>query len=235
MWTCRILKNSWILSFLATAVLSNFGMSAIARAATGIITRNDCFDRYTPMDRYGSRGRGGEGPLGRLMGERNAKRLVGSIWSSLGGTCDQLDRLTQILGDTPLSRPYRGGTFAACFYMGYTDATWDEVDKIYDKCQRKCFSAGESIGEISAIGYCAASMAVGGLLDPGFIEQPPLPFCGQNLAIGCKTQYVRTATWEFPGCSYYTQNQFAETFDNNVRWDCFVPSDVPIRSGRELF
>ena len=64
----------------------------------------------------------------------------------------------------------------------------------------RCFNAGVEVGNISANGYCAASLAIDGLLDPGFISQPPLPFCGQNLVFGCKTEYVSVATREFPGC-----------------------------------
>ena len=67
------------------------------------------------------------------------------------------------------------------------------------------------------------------LLDPGFIAQPPLPFCGSALVMGCKSEYVYTATVAIPACAPYTEGWFTETFDNTVRQDCFVPYDIPIR------
>ena len=191
--------------------------SASPTTAEAAITRNDCFRRGTAAD------------MGRQMGARNAARLVGAVWARLGQTCNQVDRLAQVIAETPIQRPYRGGDFAACFYLGYTDALWEQLDQTYNRCGQCCFSAGVEIGHISAEGYCAASLAVGGLYDPGFIASPPLPFCGTNLVMGCKAEYISVATYEFPGCSLYTQGMFAETFDNSVRQDCFVPSDVPIR------
>ncbi len=172
---------------------------------------------------------GSAGNMGRMMGTRNAQRIVGAIWNRLGGTCDQLDRLAQIISETPVARPIRGGEFAACFYLGYTDELWAGIDRVYDSCGQACFNAGAEVGNISAQGYCAASLAVGGLDDPGFISQPPLPFCGASLVMGCKSEYVYVATQEYPGCNLFTQGFFANTFDNSVRQDCFVPTEVPIR------
>jgi len=189
--------------------------------AGGFVNRQTCFQ-------YGS-----AGDRGRQMGVRNASRIVNAMWARLGQSCDQLDRLAQIVSDTPLARPAMGGEFAACFYQGYVDTLYDSLAAAYDRCQVRCFSEGLDIGRISAQGYCAASIAVGGLYDPGFLEQPPLPFCGENLVFGCKTQYVVTATREIPACFGYTTGAFTQTFDNSVRQDCFVPADVPIRdSGR---
>lgn len=168
--------------------------------------------------------------MGKMMGQRNAARLVQAAWHRLGRSCDQLDRLAQMIADTPLQQQRRGGVFAGCFYMGYVDSLWEELDNIYMQCGEVCFNAGTEIGRISAEGYCAASIALGGLFDPGFISQPPLPFCGQNLVMGCKAEYVSVATYEFQGCYDYTTGYFAETFDNSVRQDCFVPEDVPIRT-----
>lgn len=208
---------------IATALAASFAstLSLDAEAAGGI-TRNTCFRPGSAGDR------------GRQMGVRNASRIVQAIWARLGRTCDQLERLAQIISETPLSRAALGGEFAACFYQGYTDTLYDELAGTFDRCQVRCFSEGLDIGRISAQGYCAASIAVGGLYDPGFLEQPPLPFCGESLVFGCKTQYVVTATREFPGCYNYTAGWFAQTFDNSVRQDCFVPSDVPVRDGAFL-
>ncbi|HTL13222.1 MAG TPA: hypothetical protein VL588_12080, partial [Bdellovibrionota bacterium] len=132
----------------------------------------------------------------------------------------------------PLAQSTGGGIMGACFYMGYTDTLWQQVEAAYDRCGVRCFAAGSEIGQISAEGYCAASIAVGGLDDPGFIAQPPLPFCGENVALGCKSEYVSTAIYDIPSCARYTQGVFENTFENSVRQDCFVPADVPISDGR---
>jgi hypothetical protein len=204
---------------LSTAILSTLALSALALASADAhanFGRNDCFRRA-------------DGVRGRQMGVRNADRLFNAIWSRLGRTCDQLDRLGQIISDTPFARSPMGGAFSACFYQGYTDTLWDQLGAAYERCQVRCFGEGIEIGRISAEGYCAASIAVGGLYDPGFISQPPLPFCGQNLVFGCKSEYVSAASFEINGCRPYTTGGFTETFENSVRQDCFVPSDVPIR------
>lgn len=183
----------------------------------------------TRVTRQSCQVRGSAGDRGRQMGERNSARIVEAMWSKLRRDCSQLERLTTIISDTPLGRPTQGGAAAACFYMGYTDGLWNKLDEIYDRCGQVCFGAGAEIGRISAEGYCAASIAVDGLLDPGFISQPPLPFCGETLVLGCKTEYISAATYEINGCYPYTVGHFEETFDNSVRQDCYVPTDIPIR------
>lgn len=202
-------------------VLGLIGATLVSAAASpsaeAFVRRANCFS-------YGS-----AGDRGRQMGTRNATRIVNAVWNKLGRSCSQLDRLAQIISETPLARPTLGGEFAACFFMGYTDALWDQLDLTYTRCGTLCFNAGSEVGRISSEGYCAASIAVGGLDDPGFIRQPPLPFCGENLVMGCKAEYVQHATFDVPGCFAYTTGQFGLIFDNSVRQDCFVPSDVPIR------
>jgi len=170
----------------------------------------------------------GGGSTGRSMGDRNARRLFQNIWDRLGRRCDMLDDLATIISETPLQKPYGKGPLAGCFYVGYVDALWEELEGAYTRCGDVCFDAGAEIGNISAQGYCYASIALDGLYDPGFISQPPLPFCGTNLAIGCKTEYVATAKQDIPACYEYTVGYFEETFENTVRQDCFVPRDVPI-------
>ncbi|MGZ3697567.1 MAG: hypothetical protein ACXWP5_05640 [Bdellovibrionota bacterium] len=195
------------------------GLTLVSQAHAqggGFINRGTC-----QYDQAGSRG--------RQMGVRNASRIVGAVWARLGQTCDKLDTLAQIISETPLSRPMMGGVFAACFYEGYTDTLYGQIAAAYDRCQVRCFNEGSDIGRISAEGYCAASIAVGGLYDPGFIEQPPLPFCGENLVLGCKSQYIQTATSEIPACYGFTTGGFSQTFENSIRQDCYVPADVPIR------
>lgn len=193
-------------------------ISAVAEVAeAGRIKRSDCFTR------------GSAGGTGRQMGVRNAKRLFDSVFNRLGRSCAQLDRLVTIIADTPLAPPMSRGAFQACFYQGYTDTLFDELELASIRCADRCFEAGSEIGEISAMGYCAASMAIGGLDDPGFIEQPGLPLCGHNVVLGCKSQYIQTATVDIPACRPFTEGYFYDTFDNVVRQDCFVPADVPIR------
>ncbi len=207
-------------TWIATATALTLATIILNTQAEAFVRRSDCFARFSA------------GARGQQMGARNASRIFNAVWSRLGRTCDKLDRLGTIIAETPLGRPAMGGEFAACFFLGYTDTLWDELEKAYDRCQVRCFSEGSAIGEISAQGYCAASIALGGLYDPGFIAQPPLPFCGENLVLGCKSQYIQSATSEIQGCFPYTTGGFEQTFDNSVRQDCFVPSDVPIRDRR---
>jgi hypothetical protein len=202
-------------------------LTLIALTLAALILMNQA--HAAPFGRNSCFTSAGGGLQGRNMGARNAERLFNAIWTRLGKTCDQLDRLGMIISETPLARPAMGGAFSACFYQGYTDTLWDQLAAAYDRCQVRCFSEGTAIGAISAQGYCAASIAVGGLYDPGFIEQPPLPFCGENLVFGCKSEYISTATYEVNGCYPFTVGAFGRTFENSIRQDCFVPSDIPIR------
>lgn len=208
-------------------------MAALAcMTAVGAITehaeaahmrRSVCFDRYSA------------GARGRQMGERNAKRLFDAVWNRLGRDCSQLDRLVSVIAETPLQPPASRGEMQACFYQGYVETLFNNLDAASMRCEDACFSAGSDIGSISAQGYCAASMAVGGLDDPGFIEQPALPICGFNVVLGCKSKYIQTAVYDIRGCRPFTEGYFYETFDNTVRQDCFVPSDVPVRDGFAAF
>lgn len=204
---------------IAAPLLFTLLLTAMTSSNAQALMRADCFNPSRA------------GFMGKKMGERNAARIVQAIWARLGQTCNNVDRVAQIISETPLAKPMRGGEFAACFFLGYTDALWNQIDGIYDRCGTQCFNTGSEVGHISAQGYCAASLAIGGLLDPGFISQPPLPFCGQSLVLGCKSEYISVATFQFPGCSTYTEGGFTDVFENSVRQDCFVPQDVPIRDG----
>jgi len=208
-------KSSLVLTLFALVMAISAVCSSQAEAAP-TFRRANCF---TP---------GSAGNMGRQIGDRNAKRLTQMIWQRLGQTCNNVDRLSQIITEMPLAGPTQGGAFAAGFYLGCMDAMYDTIDVAYDRCGVACFNAGAGIGKISAQAYCAASLAVGGLLDPGFIAQPPLPFCGSALVMGCKSEYVYTAAYEFPGCEVFTDGEFTDIFENNVRLDCYVPADVPI-------
>ena len=230
-------RRGWSLLWRSTAVGAALAALAGATIISGVnspkaqahgfgttgkkpkITRNTCFVRGSAGDR------------GRQMGIRNATRLIQSAWARMGRTCDQVDRLAMIVAETPFARSVTGGEMGACFYQGYVDTIWNQLDSIYTSCGNACFNAGVEVGNISAQGYCAASLAIDGLLDPGFIGQPALPFCGQNLVYGCRSEYVNVAMNEFPGCRYYTVGDYTETFDNFVRQDCYLPTDVPVRDG----
>jgi hypothetical protein len=171
-----------------------------------------------------------EGYRGMQMGQRNGSNLFNRAWRRLGQTCDQVDSIANIIASTPIAPPsYGSSEFAACFYLGYTDALWASLEATYDRCGDRCFNAGADIGTISAQAYCAVSQVLGGLDDPGFIAQPHLAFCGQSVVFGCKTAYVQYAVSPYNSCRQYTEGYFALTFDNTVRQDCWVPSDVPIR------
>lgn len=211
------ITSSIVLTSLSALAITLSGLGSPRAEAAPYLRRAHCF---AP---------GGAGNMGRQIGERNAKRITQMIWARLGQSCNQVDRLSKIITEMPLQRPMQGGEFSACFYLGYMDAMYASIDATYDRCGVACFDAGAGIGKMSAQAYCAASLAVGGLLDPGFISQPPLPFCGSALVMGCKSEYVMTAAYEFPGCQPYTDGFFTDIFDNNVRLDCYVPADVPIR------
>ncbi len=214
---------SIVLMTLSTLALSLSALCSSPAEAGLSFHRSNCFRPGTA------------GNIGRMIGDRNAKRLTQMIWQRLGQTCNQVDRLSQIITEMPLAKPMQGGEFSACFYLGYMDAMYAAIDDTYNRCGVACFNAGDAIGKISAQAYCAASLAVGGLLDPGFIAQPPLPFCGSALVMGCKSEYLMTAAYDYPGCQAYTEGDFSTTFDNNVRLDCYVPADVPIRDSLSAY
>src|SRR4051812_26745027 len=99
---------------LATAVVTMAASAATANAAH--YRRNDCFS-------YGS-----AGDRGRQMGERNALRLFNALWGRMGRNCANLDRLATVISDTPLARPAGGGIMAACFYQGYVETLFNQLD-----------------------------------------------------------------------------------------------------------
>ncbi len=184
----------------------------------GRLRRVDCFNPAR------------EGYRGMQMGNRNGTNLFNRAWRRLGQSCDQVDNIAGIIAGTPLAPPsYGSSEFAACFYLGYTDALWASLEATYDRCGDRCFNAGADIGTISAQAYCAVSAVLGGLDDPGFIAQPALQFCGQSVVFGCKTAYVQYAVNPYNSCRQFTEGYFALTFDNTVRQDCWVPFDIPIR------
>jgi len=203
--------------FFMSAMTLWCGVAFDANAQMVRLRRQDCFN----PQRAGFRG--------MQIGIRNASMIFDRMWRRVNFVCDDLERVAQIIADTQIRPPATGGEFAACFYVGYTDTLWSKLEQAYLGCSDACFSAGSAIGEISANAYCAASMSLGGLYDPGFIAQPSLRICGTEVVFGCKTAYLQTAISRTPGCFPYTSGAFTLTFENMIRQDCWVPEDVPIR------
>ena len=217
----RFLKKTFFI-FAAVGSLW-FGWTENSQAQMLNLRRQDCFNPR----RVGYRG--------MQIGIRNASMIFDRMWDRVGRVYDELDRVAQIIADTPIRPPSTGGEFAACFYVGYTDTLWSRLENAYLEGSRVCFSAGSAIGEISAQAYCAVSMALGGLSDPGFIAQPPLRMCGTEVVFGCKSAYLQYAMTRIPGCSTYTTGYFSATFENMIRQDCWVPEDVPIRGDNRFY
>ncbi|MGZ3697565.1 MAG: hypothetical protein ACXWP5_05630 [Bdellovibrionota bacterium] len=103
----------------------------------------------------------------------------------------------------------------------FWQAVWDRLAERYRTCNIQCFDDGTAIGQISGAGYCAASVAVGGLGAPGFQAQAPLPLCQNATFVGCQQGY-RSAAASFQGCANYTQDGFTDVFNQFVSEDCHM-------------
>lgn len=98
---------------------------------------------------------------------------------------------------------------------------WARLAQMYRECDKGCFDDGVAVGQISATGYCSASIAVGGLNAPGFEAQKPLPLCQNETFTGCLSGYDRTAT-SYAGCSTYISGGYLQIFDQSKSQDCHV-------------
>lgn len=98
---------------------------------------------------------------------------------------------------------------------------WNRMADAYRACDRGCFDDGKAVGEMSATGYCAASVAVEGLPGIGFMEQPPLPMCETSIHVGCVQSYQSTAA-SYPGCSVYSTGSYAGIFAEYTSQDCHL-------------
>lgn len=98
---------------------------------------------------------------------------------------------------------------------------WNKMADAYRSCNRGCFDDGLAVGQISASGYCSASIAVNGLMGVGYIEQPPLPVCETATFSGCIKGYQNTAS-NFPGCVTYMTDSFSSIFNQYVSQDCHL-------------
>jgi len=96
---------------------------------------------------------------------------------------------------------------------------WDRLGTVYRQCDRECFDDGDSVGEMSGLGYCSASVQTEGLPSIGFAIQPPLPLCETSIHLGCIRGYQRAAQ-EFAGCENYSGGNYAELFREYQGNDC---------------
>ncbi|MGK5082279.1 hypothetical protein WDW37_03160 [Bdellovibrionota bacterium FG-1] len=96
---------------------------------------------------------------------------------------------------------------------------WTRLANAYRECNLTCFDDGIAVGQISATGYCSASVSVGGLNGPGFMSQPPLPLCQNETFIGCQTGYNQIAG-TYPGCAPFTTDGFTSVFNEFKSQDC---------------
>ncbi len=98
---------------------------------------------------------------------------------------------------------------------------WNRMADAYRSCNRDCFDDGISVGELSATAYCSASMALGGLGGPGYIEQTPLPVCETSVFAGCLKAYGDTGA-TMAGCQPYTKDSFEGIFAEYESQDCHL-------------
>jgi hypothetical protein len=98
---------------------------------------------------------------------------------------------------------------------------WTRLADVYRSCDLGCFDDGQAVGEISAAGYCGASVQLGGLPSPSFLDQPPLPLCENSIFVGCQQSYRSTAA-STPGCAAFTSGNFAQTFNESISQDCHL-------------
>ncbi len=98
---------------------------------------------------------------------------------------------------------------------------WNRMADAYRSCDRGCFDDGVAVGQISATGYCSASVALNGLMGPGYLEQAPLPVCETAIRTGCIQSYQSTAV-AYDGCKPYTQDTFDSIFREYISQDCHL-------------
>jgi hypothetical protein len=103
----------------------------------------------------------------------------------------------------------------------FWNKVWEYMAEAFKSCDLNCFDDGVAVGQISGVGYCQASVGVGGLNAPGFLSQPPLPVCQTEVYVGCQQGY-REAAQDFNGCQQFTQGQFQQVFDESISQDCHV-------------
>jgi hypothetical protein len=98
---------------------------------------------------------------------------------------------------------------------------WERLAEMYRQCNKGCFDDGVAVGQISATGYCSASIAVNGLNAPGFLAQKPLPLCQNETYVGCLTGYDHTAS-TYQGCSTYISGGYTQIYNESKSQDCHM-------------
>lgn len=139
--------------------------------------------------------------------------------------CERISDVVTRLSNRLLSimAQERGGNFGRSFVRNrdFWESMLDRLSEALKSCDVDCFESGEAIGQISAMGYCAASVEIGGLNGGGFLAQNSVPLCETAVFAGCQRGYQQGAR-EFPGCSVYMSGEFEETFAENLSQDCHV-------------
>jgi hypothetical protein len=103
----------------------------------------------------------------------------------------------------------------------FWQSVWDRLAAMYRQCDKGCFDDGVAVGQISAAGYCSASIAVGGLNAPGYEAQKPLPLCQNETFVGCLSSYDKTAS-TYPGCSTYDSGGYTQIYNESKSQDCHI-------------
>jgi len=106
---------------------------------------------------------------------------------------------------------------------------WRSLADAYRACEVDCFEEGQVVGQISALGYCSLSEALGGLTGPGFTSQGVLPVCETSTYAGCLQAYQSTAS-SMDSCSRYTTGEFAPVFSEFMSQDCLLEQSEAPRS-----
>ena len=96
---------------------------------------------------------------------------------------------------------------------------WRSLVEAYRSCEVDCFDDGQVVGQISAVGYCSLSEALGGLNQPGFLTQKTLPVCETATYAGCVSAYRDTAA-SIGSCRTYLAGTHEQVFSEFVSQDC---------------
>ena len=102
---------------------------------------------------------------------------------------------------------------------------WNHVTVAFQRCEADCFQDGLAVGQISAAMYCSISEELGGLDDPEFLPQPPLPSCEAGIRAGCVQGYVESVR-QSESCRPYATADFREIFLDNVSQDCHIEEEA---------
>ena len=98
---------------------------------------------------------------------------------------------------------------------------WDRLAEVYQSCDSDCFDDGVAVGIMSSVGYCSASIELGGLNAPGLITQGRLPLCENSIFVGCQQGYSQGVQMT-EGCSLYTQGVYQKVYLESQSQDCHI-------------